>query len=182
VANRRDGCRSVATMTGGCPTQAELITLANHKQQPRDRPACPSPSKPQKVPPLIGGQTSRRVQDKAWVVNRGRRHWGQAENRKPSVPAARNPTTRVIVRGEKRGEQHHYRDNTDGTVTDADSGLMWAQTPGPETTWDSAGTYAKGLATGGHNDWRLPDVKELASLIDFRILNSVESTGVVSLY
>ena len=56
-----------------------------------------------------------------------------------------------------------------GTVTDNLTGLMWAQNAnaaGTET-WAEALTYCNDLSLGGHDDWRLPNVKELQSLIDY---------------
>ncbi|MFQ5646228.1 MAG: DUF1566 domain-containing protein [bacterium] len=56
------------------------------------------------------------------------------------------------------------------TVTDTKTGLMWEQRPhevGQGTiTWNQAVKYCKELALGGHDDWRLPSLKELESLYD----------------
>jgi len=61
-----------------------------------------------------------------------------------------------------------YTDNSDGTVTDTATGLMWQQA-GPTTkkTWEQALAYCEGLSLGGHTDWRLPTTKELQSLADY---------------
>jgi len=63
-----------------------------------------------------------------------------------------------------------YRDNRDGTITDLNTGLMWQKSPDFNTrrTWDEAVTYANNLVLAGKSDWRLPTIKELYSLIDFR--------------
>ena len=63
-----------------------------------------------------------------------------------------------------------YRDNGDGTVTDLNTGLVWQKSPDFQTlrTWNQAVTYAASLVLAGKSDWRLPTVKELYSLIDFR--------------
>ena len=68
-----------------------------------------------------------------------------------------------------RGEQlifGNFTDNSNGTVTDNKTGLMWQQGEGGSTTWDSALSYCEGLSLGGHSDWRVPDIKELASISD----------------
>ena len=46
---------------------------------------------------------------------------------------------------------------------------MWARNASIFETrsWANALTDCNGLTLGGHNDWRLPNVKELQSLIDF---------------
>ncbi|MEX0331525.1 MAG: DUF1566 domain-containing protein [Puniceicoccaceae bacterium] len=61
-----------------------------------------------------------------------------------------------------------YTDNGNGTVTDNNTGLMWQQVP-PEAfyTWEAAQAYAESLVLGGHDDWRLPTMKESISLADF---------------
>ncbi len=66
------------------------------------------------------------------------------------------------------GLQPAYRDNGDGTVSDLNTGLMWQQTPNlNKSTFAEAVAGAAGFSLAGHNDWRLPSIKELYSLIDF---------------
>ncbi len=61
-----------------------------------------------------------------------------------------------------------YRDNFDGTVTDAVTGLMWQQSvPGLAYTAAQAATYCTGLNLGGYSDWRVPTIVELVSIIDY---------------
>lgn len=65
-----------------------------------------------------------------------------------------------------------FTDNGDGTVTDHRSGLIWQKHPNPDTvTWENALRYAENLTLGGLSDWRLPNIKELQSLNDERIIN-----------
>jgi hypothetical protein len=69
-----------------------------------------------------------------------------------------------------------FTDNGDGTVTDNLTSLVWLQTPclSPKA-WDLALVDANTLATGScgltdgsvAGDWRLPNVRELQSLIDY---------------
>ncbi|MBN1420803.1 MAG: DUF1566 domain-containing protein [Planctomycetes bacterium] len=65
-----------------------------------------------------------------------------------------------------------YMDNGDGTITDLCTGLMWEKAtawPGSEyspteygeVTFQEALRYARELRLGGHDDWRLPDIREL---------------------
>ncbi len=63
-----------------------------------------------------------------------------------------------------------FTDNGNGTVTDKLTGLMWtknANLAGGTKTWQQALDYVKTLSAGGHSDWRLPNRKELFSLIDY---------------
>jgi hypothetical protein len=62
-----------------------------------------------------------------------------------------------------------FTDNSDGTMTDNLTGLMWARNgnlPGWTKTWDQPLDYCNNLTLGGYNDWRLPNVNELESLIN----------------
>ena len=60
-----------------------------------------------------------------------------------------------------------YRDNGDGTVTDLNTGLMWQQGFVSQATWAEAVAGAAAFNLAGYDDWRLPTIKELYSLIDF---------------
>jgi hypothetical protein len=65
------------------------------------------------------------------------------------------------------GTAPRYRDNGDGTVSDLVTGLMWQGDPGEKMTYDQAVAGASSLNLAGYNDWRLPTIKELYSLIQF---------------
>jgi lysozyme family protein len=69
-----------------------------------------------------------------------------------------------------QGRAPAYKDNGDGTITDLNTGLMWQKTPDlkNKATFSQAVAGAKSFALAGHRDWRLPSIKELYSLIDFR--------------
>ncbi len=66
------------------------------------------------------------------------------------------------------GLQSSYQDNGDGTVTDLNTGLMWQQDPGDKMTYSQAVSGADSFELAGYDDWRLPTIKELYSLMDFR--------------
>jgi hypothetical protein len=60
-----------------------------------------------------------------------------------------------------------YTDNGDGTVTDNITKLMWQQAvPAALYTWAGAKAFCPTLNLAGHNDWRLPSIIELASIVD----------------
>lgn len=62
-----------------------------------------------------------------------------------------------------------FSDNEDGTVTDLLTGLMWTQDGDASTyiDWEPALTYCNNLDHAGYDDWRLPNIKELQSLVNF---------------
>jgi hypothetical protein len=58
--------------------------------------------------------------------------------------------------------------NGDGTVTDAATGRMWQQSDdGTRRDWPEALAYCEALDLGGHDDWYLPNSKELQSIVDY---------------
>ena len=76
------------------------------------------------------------------------------------------------------GNAPRYLDNGDGTVTDRVTGLQWSQSPdlngdgaidaADKLTASGAEAAAGSSTLAGYDDWRLPSIKELYSLIDFR--------------
>lgn len=76
------------------------------------------------------------------------------------------------------GAAPSYTDNGDGTVTDNVTGLMWAKSPDlngdGEIRADDKRSYEAALAEAGafrlagYDDWRVPTIKEMYSLMDFR--------------
>lgn len=65
-----------------------------------------------------------------------------------------------------KGNTPSYRNNGDGTVTDLVTGLMWTQ-GFEQMAWSDAEAGARKNRTGGYDDWRVPTIKELYSLILF---------------
>lgn len=72
------------------------------------------------------------------------------------------------VRGTTSLYDMEYVDNSDDTVTDKSTKLMWAKNDsGKRMDWVEALEYAEKSTLAGHNDWRLPNSKELQSLVDY---------------
>jgi hypothetical protein len=82
-----------------------------------------------------------------------------------------------------------YSDNGDGTVTDNVTGLMWQQEDDDTTyNWyEATGKYdatdnlfsthvCDSLSLAGHSDWRLPDEKELLSIVNYDSSNPAIDT------
>ena len=74
----------------------------------------------------------------------------------------------LAVRGVQCGSLGNYIHNKDGTVTDTETGLMWQKDTAPGTyTWKQALAYADTSTLAGYEDWRLPNVNELESLVEY---------------
>jgi hypothetical protein len=78
-----------------------------------------------------------------------------------------------------------FNDNGDGTITDNLTGLMWVKDPSelygpwgspgmPNTmSWYDAINNCENLEHAGYTDWRLPNIRELESLINFGTYGNV---------
>jgi hypothetical protein len=85
-------------------------------------------------------------------------------------PGGGRPMTfyRLYVRGNPAYGKNVFVDNGDGTIADRATGLMWQQSDdGVARNWQEALAYAEGLTLAGHDDWRLPNAKELQSIVDY---------------
>ena len=88
------------------------------------------------------------------------------------VPGTANTVPRNMyfrmVRGNPAYGKNQFMDNGDGTITDLATGLMWQQADdGTARDWEEALSYAEQLELGGYSDWRLPNAKELQSIVDY---------------
>lgn len=85
-----------------------------------------------------------------------------------------------LVRGNTSYGINDFVDNGNGTITDLATGLMWQQSDDGNTRdWEDALSYAEGLSLGGHDDWRLPNPKELQSIVDYTRTPSVTSSPAI---
>ncbi|MBN2090580.1 DUF1566 domain-containing protein [candidate division KSB1 bacterium] len=119
------------------------------------------------------------------------RLWSQSTNSYPIVDTGQStfynnnsaisiPSVGDVFYGQDArhsGNQPSYTDNCDSTITDNVTGLMWTKSPdmdgdgdidaNDKLTYKGAVARASSFHPGGHNDWRLPTIKELYSLILF---------------
>jgi hypothetical protein len=72
------------------------------------------------------------------------------------------------VRGNPAYGRNDFQDNGDGTITDRATGLTWQKTDSGKTfNWEQSLNYAENLELAGHDDWRLPNAKELQSIVEY---------------
>ena len=71
-----------------------------------------------------------------------------------------------------------FVDNGDGTVTDSSTGLMWQQSTSHTNLlpWTAALSYCEDLTLAGYTDWRLPNMKELRTIVDHKTYNPAIDT------
>ncbi|MHC4432378.1 MAG: Lcl C-terminal domain-containing protein, partial [Planctomycetota bacterium] len=96
----------------------------------------------------------------------------------------RNPRTAadktfyvLYVRGNRSYGKNDFKDNGNGTVTDRATGLMWMKVDSGglkagrnrdgKLNWQEALAWSENLQYAGYSDWRLPNVKELQSIVDY---------------
>src|SRR5438034_7452379 len=79
-----------------------------------------------------------------------------------------------------------YTDNGDGTITDNNTGLVWEKLGMDRlihdvrnvSTWTGAFSHPAALNSmnfAGHNDWRLPNVRELQGIVNYGAFNPAVS-------
>ncbi|MBE0644666.1 MAG: DUF1566 domain-containing protein [Bacteroidetes bacterium] len=91
---------------------------------------------------------------------------------KKRLPAGdRNQLYVRFVRGNAHYGVNNFIDNQDSTITDRATGLMWVK---PDSrggmNWQTALAWVQAKNTSGYlgySDWRLPNAKELQSIIDY---------------
>ena len=83
------------------------------------------------------------------------------------------------VRGNPAYGVNDFVDGGDGTITDLATGLTWSRADsGTGMNWEAALAWVQARNAErhlGHDDWRLPTVKELQSLLDYT--RSPDTTG-----
>lgn len=76
------------------------------------------------------------------------------------------------VRGNPNYGKNDFIDNKDGTITDRATELMWSKADsGKGMNWEAALAWVETKNKEkylGHNDWRLPNAKELQSIVDYK--------------
>jgi hypothetical protein len=180
--------RAASVSTGGytdwrLPTPTELFSLMNHNAA---NPAAlnttyfpvPTPTTTAAeywwTSDIYGNDAT-----KVWCANSGGGLGPKPKNETTSAGGNFRYHARY-VRGARPGNGHNYLNNLDGTITDLDTGLMWAQAPGPAMNWTGALAYAENLSLAGYTDWRLPNIKELQSLTDYTLTTATTPNGVLA--
>ncbi|MFK5985558.1 MAG: DUF1566 domain-containing protein [Pseudomonadota bacterium] len=88
------------------------------------------------------------------------------------------------VRGDENYTTNNFIDNNDNTVSDKASTLMWQKNDSLLTKeWDAAISYCESDNTAGYLDWRLPNAKELQSILDYsRSPDTTDSAAINAIF
>jgi hypothetical protein len=107
-----------------------------------------------------------------WVVNAGGGVGAHPKTETISAGGVKHFHIRAVrYPNPKAGMIDRYKDNGDGTISDSFTGLMWQKTQSTNTmSWEDALNYAVSLILAGKSGWRLPNIKELQSLNDTKLI------------
>ena len=87
----------------------------------------------------------------------------------------------LYVRGNTAYGANQFVNNGNGTITDNATGLMWMQNDnGTGVLWKDALSYAENFTYAGYSDWRLPDTKELQSIVDYTRSPATSSSAAIN--
>lgn len=99
----------------------------------------------------------------AWVIFMG---FGSAtassKNKKQFIRAVRGGYEPLFG----KMDTSRFKDHGDGTISDSVTGLMWQQGDNPRMNWFEALKYFNDMDLAGYNDWRLPNIKELNTILN----------------
>jgi hypothetical protein len=85
----------------------------------------------------------------------------------------------MYVRGNEYGI-NELVDNEDGTITDNATALMWTKNDNGEGMfWEEALNHAENSTFADYSDWRLPNAKELQSILDYSRAPSVTNSAAI---
>ncbi|TAN53507.1 MAG: DUF1566 domain-containing protein, partial [Rhodospirillales bacterium] len=107
------------------------------------------------------------------VMGRDRAFFGVnfADGRIKAYPQDGGPGGRTwyarYVRGNPAYGRNDFKDNGDGTVSDGATGLVWMKSDSGKHDWQGALRFCENLTLGGQSGWRLPNAKELHSIVDY---------------
>lgn len=73
----------------------------------------------------------------------------------------------LCVRGNEAYGQNSFTNNGDKTISDSATGLMWQEEDSKSSNFENAISICENATIAGYTNWRLPNVKELHSLVDY---------------
>ena len=114
-----------------------------------------------------------RVDDRSrvWLANSGGGIGAHSKTEAISAGGDRAIHVRCVRGDPPFGAGPSPHDNGDGTVTDQRTGLIWQKIGSDKgMAWEEALKYCDSLRLAGGDNWRLPNIKELRSISDDRLV------------
>ena len=91
-----------------------------------------------------------------------------ADGRIKGYPTSSKTFYVKCVRNNTNYGKNNYTDNGDDTISDSATNLMWQKNDySTAMLWDNAITTCENATTAGYTNWRLPNAKELHSIVDY---------------
>ena len=91
-----------------------------------------------------------------------------ADGRIKCYPVENKKYYTLYVRGNIHYGKNNFVDNDDSTITDKATGLVWQKTDSKTgMLWQDALNYCETLELVDKSNWRLPNAKELHSIVDY---------------
>jgi serine/threonine protein kinase len=158
------------TMAGGmCPVEEGYAGPTSSFCDPNRQPTAPAPGDCYWPPELLGS-----CEEDYWSTS----VFMDDENLRWAIvlmSTVGSPALARCVHGDQLAPpaacgvgQHRERGEcvSDPPWTDPTTGLTWENLPhGQSETWSAAAAYCNGLVLGGYDDWQLPTLDELRSLV-----------------
>ena len=164
--------RAVLTLGGKSgwrlPSNQELFSILNHNN---GKPAIDT-SAFTRTEAEYWWSSETRADDasRIWSVNAGGGTGPHPKRETISAGGEKHYHARCVIASVSTPIREPYTANGDGTVTDNRTGLIWQQGETSPMTWEEALKYANSLSLAGRSDWRLPNIKELESLNNEKIV------------
>ncbi len=78
------------------------------------------------------------------------------------------PEIKGTAKAPEQATGERFIDCGDGTIKDTKTRIMWQKEGSTERMkWADTEAYCKNSNVGGYDDWRMPEVEELSSLVDY---------------
>lgn len=146
----------------------KLKELASITLYDRSNPSIETGTFPEtKASPYWTASSSSSFDENPWIVSFADGSLGRAK--KSSLHYVR------CVRGAPLPQATLVLES-ESTVTDSLTGIMWQRDDATVQSWAAALGYCENLSLAGYTDWRLPNIRELATILDTRYKPAIDNT------